>query len=89
MEKIKYKEGVIVEERKTESDRIEIDMSRTGNITFETSKFEFENRNIYIDRRDGGNLVGKAIYLSSDLDWVLCKDEKGSICLVPLRKEID
>ena len=42
---------------------------------------------MYASERTEGNLEGKAIYLDTLYDWTLGNDDRGSICLVPLKKE--
>ena len=52
-----------------------------------------EEETIHIDSsaaiqvRQVGELKNHALWLSSDWDWVLGKDLRGEICLVPLCKE--
>lgn len=37
--------------------------------------------------RYGGEFDGKAVFLPSVCDWVIRKDSKGIICLIPLKKD--
>lgn len=87
MEKIKYKRGVVIEGDQIEREKIKIDKSRMGKVEDATGNFKFRGETINLDVRALGTFEKKAIYLVQSLDWIICKDEKGSICLVPLEKE--
>ena len=50
--------------------------------------FDVDGRTSAIQiRTSNGMFQGKAFYLSDRWDWVVGKDEKGMICLIPLNKE--
>lgn len=39
-----------------------------------------------IEPRSYGFLAGKAFYLSDCYDWIIVNDNRGMLCLVPLKK---
>ena len=42
-----------------------------------------------VEPRSHGLLADKAFYLPDYYDWIIVKDNKSMLCLVPLRKTID
>ena len=38
--------------------------------------------------RSDGELAGKGFYLSKEYDWVIVKDSKESLVLVPIKNEV-
>lgn len=87
MNKIRHRSGVIVEKDDESNSIIEIDAGRLGRINIDlNSHFTFDKERIPFAVREGGIFAGKALYLTDRFDWVLCSDDKGVICLAPLRK---
>jgi len=86
MEKIKYREGKIVEEDISIAKTIEIDRDRLGTIKGSGPSWTFDESVMVIDVREREEFRGHALYLAGVYEWILCKDSSGMICLVPLRK---
>ena len=75
--KISYPRGILKE-----------DTEDRGLIVFEESQLiDLCKERIEIEIRSSGNLRNKAFYLHSFLDWVIIRDNKGSLCLVPVKEE--
>lgn len=74
---INYIKGVIKEQDSNES-IIELEKSQLVDI---------QKKEIELERRNFGNFEDKAFYLPSFFDWIIVKDDKGGLCLVPVRKE--
>lgn len=84
--KIKYSKLEIEKEKK--ENIMAIDKTRLVEIrgAFQREQLTENEPYRYIERRDGGQFLNKALYLPSMYDWVLGKDEEGVLCLVPLEK---
>jgi len=61
----------------------EIDNEKLVNIT---DKGGLAAGNICFTRRREGWFGGKAVYLPEQYDWVIGRDDYGTLCLVPLKK---
>jgi hypothetical protein len=66
------------------SDVVEIDKSRLVEPSFGLLENLESSGNV--KTRSTGNFSSQAIYLNSNYDWVLGKDDRDEIILVPLRK---
>ena len=52
----------------------------------EEGKFRVSGERFSVERRNTGEFIGKAIYLSKSFNYTFGEDNEGSICLVPLKK---
>ena len=76
---------LVIKKKKEELDVVEIPEERLVNVEGTT--------NVYADRQSSvvvvrctGNFANKAFCLYSDFDWKIGIDDKGVVCLVPLKK---
>lgn len=67
-----------------------LDPDRLVDISGNPSIYSDEDRGghrVLVERRNAGEFVGKALYLSANFNWVIGVDSEGHSILVPLRKE--
>lgn len=77
---MKYKEIKIVEDNLITLDKL-MDLPSSINPLY----LPVGNSN-YISKRIAGNFRNKSFYLPEEYDWIIGKDDKGALVLVPLKK---
>ena len=78
---------VAKKERPTGLEHIELEADRMYDVRGKAKDLTLNGSDVAIARRESSNLRGVSFYLDGLYDWVLGRDEEGSICLVPLKKE--
>lgn len=71
------------------TNKVEIDEDRLVEVSRDSGGwlYYYKHSTRYnLDKRCSGDLKGKAIFLSNELDWKIVKDSGGRICLIALRK---
>jgi len=63
---------------------VEIDANKL--VTIKDVRISNPDNMLFIETREYGELSGKAFFLSSSFDWIVGRDGKECLILVPLRK---
>ena len=75
--RINYPKGIIKKEN-----------FNTDSIEFnENQLIDVKNKDPEVVPRTGYSFKGKSFYLSTSYDWIIVRDDGGSLCLVPFKKE--
>ncbi len=79
--KITYKQATVVDEKQGDCVEIQKSELRSGRV-------RIDDLNL-IDVREVGIFAGKSFFLTNQYDWIIVRDDKGILCLVPLKKSTD
>ena len=81
---MKYQEARINKEIKFDVDMIE--EKNLCEVTYKHIENITVDGNIGIVGRTGGEFQGKSFYLNYQFDWIIREDDRGVLCLIPLKK---
>ena len=83
---MRYNRLLIKDTKEEESS--EIEKEQLVDIPGDIGRIEL-GHGAYLECRATGSLQYHAIYLPSSFDWILGRDERDLLCLVPLKKSYE